>query len=230
MGVPVVSWSAFLRRLDWRQGEHLTAIGHTGSGKSHAVRLLLPLRGHSVVFGTKPRDATLKAFRRDGWVRYTEWPPEPHDDRVLLWPSVQTIPDDIVNQRRVFADALADVFAQGGWCVYLDELPYIVNTLRLGDYPELLWQQGRSLGVSLVAAAQRPRHVPLLAFSQATHLLLWRASDAADLQRLAEIGGVNTDAVRRIVARLPPYAFLHVNTRNGALQISRAPAPTEVSQ
>jgi hypothetical protein len=80
--------------------------------------------------------------------------------------------------------------------------------------------QGRSLNVSFVAATQRPSWVPLEAYDQATHLLLWRETDKRNLSRLGDIGGVDTELIRSVVPTLPKHDFVYVNTRDGTISIS----------
>lgn len=223
MAVPVLPWRSFLDRFDWRAGEHVTLLGQTGSGKSYLAAELLALRTYSVVLGTKPRDDSLKRFARSGWKRRVKWPPPTYDQRVLLWPSMQQMAD-IVAQRDVMREALESIYTEGAWCVYVDELPYFTRQLGLGSLLELYWLQGRALGISLVAAAQRPVWIPLEALTQATHVFLWRQTEKRDLQRMTEIGGNHdTDEVAHIVRNLPPHSFLYLSTSDGSCGISRAP-------
>jgi hypothetical protein len=129
----------------------------------------------------------------------------------------------VLGQREAIRSCLQDIYRSGGWAVFADEMTYIVNFLGLGPYCELLWQQGRSLNVSLVAATQRPKKIPLAAYDQATHLFLFRDSDDVNLKRFGEISGVNNREVRDAVPRLARHDVLYVNTRDGELFITRAP-------
>ena len=107
----------------------------------------------------------------------------------------------------------------------------MIDTLKMERLLSLLWQQGRSIDISLVASMQRPSKVPLLAYTQATHLFFWRCNDEADLKRIGGIGWQNSKVVRDIVSRLygPPGSaprnkccqFLYVNARSGDLIVSR---------
>lgn len=226
MARPAVrSWRRFLRGFRWAPGEHVTVIGHTGSGKSELLRSLLAQRRYVVVLGTKPRDDTLDRYIADGYRRISRWPPESNVDKAILWPRIRSR-DDLAQLGPMFREALDDIFVEGSWTVSIDELHYAVD--RLGLEPQLqdLWEQGRSLRVSVVAATQRPANVPLLAYSQATHVFLSRSTDDRDLQRLAELGGGHDKAeLRDVVRHLPKYAFAYVHTRTGALIVTRAPAP-----
>lgn len=227
--IPVVGWPEFLRTFEWRAGEHLTIIGDTGSGKSFLARELLRTREYSAVFGSKPRDASLRAFEDDGWTRIKSWPPPTSVRRALLWPKIEKTAD-VAALRPVFAEALDAIYLEGAWAIWLDELPFLVGdrppALRLREQLELLWMQGRALGVSVGAACQRPAHVPLLAYSQATWVIVFRATDDRDLRRLTEIGGsIDKSELRDVVRNLPRFAFVACHTPTGTAMISRAPAP-----
>lgn len=226
-----VSWAEFLRGFRWLQGEHISAVGATGSGKTTVVNELLPLRDYVAVFATKPRDPMLRELRPHGYRVIREWPPGPSDSRVILWPRIDEM-SDAEGQRETFDSAMRAIYRTGGWCVYFDELPYLSGYLGLDSNLKLLWQQGRSLKISVVASMQRPREVPLLAYSMATHLLFFRASDDADIKRIGEIGSLNSRAIRETVLRLAGPAeqgfprdsqreFLYVNTRSGRMLVSR---------
>lgn len=227
-----VPWAEFHdRRFVWRQGEHVSLIGKTGGGKSTLARAILDHRAYVVAMASKPHDPTLDGFRRDGFVLTRSWPPKrPRrpklradgslaEHRALLWPSMREM-GDVHKQRAVFDVALRRIFETGRWCVYADELRYLAGTLGLKSHFELLWLQGRSLGVSLVASTQRPSWVPREMYSQATHLFLWRNGDEADLRRLSDIGGdhgLSPVELRHLVRSLPKHHVLYLHAETGQL-------------
>jgi len=222
-----VEWDAFVASLDWQQGEHVTLVGPTGLGKTHLALELLRYRedrdAHIAILANKPRDATMEKMQRRGYKIVSEWgrvPPRAR--RVVLWPRFRG-PGDIPVQAATFREALGEIFSSQGWCVYVDEAPWFVDNLKLDDWLTVIWQQGRSLGLSLVTSMQRPRFVPLVAFSSATHLFLYRTSDAEDLKRLAGLGVADTTTIRTVVAGLDKFDVLYVNTRTGHLAVTRAP-------
>lgn len=219
------SWSRWASGLDWRAGDHFTVIGPTGSGKSFLAQRLLQRRAWAVVLATKPRDRQLvELVRTGGFLRIDRWPPPQDAQRVAIWPKLEKREDQAL-QSQVLGDALDAVFSEGAWTVLVDEVHYAVDSLGLGDHLRLIWQQGRALDLSLVAGFQRPAHVPLEAYSQAQHLAIFRATDKRDRQRLAEVGGhVDRAELDRIVVNLPPHAFAHVDTRTGAVTVTRVPA------
>lgn len=233
-----VDWSTFLaERFVWRQGEHVSLLGKTGGGKSTLARAILPRRQYVVAIASKPADSTLDAMRRhDGYQLARTWPaPRPRrpilrpdgtlaERRILLWPHFRK-PSDVGTQRAVIGQALTEIFTVGRWCVYADELRYLADTLGLKSLFELLWLQGRSLGISLVSSTQRPAWVPREMYSQASHLFLWRSSDEADLRRLSDIGGDHGRSpkeLRALVAALPKHHVLYLHADTGQLVTTKA--------
>jgi energy-coupling factor transporter ATP-binding protein EcfA2 len=227
-------WSGFQRYFTrmFRQGDHVSLIGSTGCGKTTlAFSGILPIRDHVAILATKPKDPALTELLHTGYVKLKKWPPEyGWERRVLLWPNASKV-TDVANQAAIFGDALSQIYETGAWCIYVDELHYMIDTLKMERLLSLLWQQGRSIDISLIASMQRPSKVPLLAYTQATHLFFWRCNDETDLKRIGGIGWQNSKVVRDVVSRLygPPGSaprnkccqFLYVNARSGDLIVSR---------
>lgn len=223
--VPYDEWSASLDET-WTQGEHFTLIGPTGANKTTtATEHLLPRRKYVLAFVTKRRDPVIWGLEEQGYDVFRDWKDVPAEvsPRRVIAPRTKGV-HDLDHQRETFSTALSAAFRQGGWTVYLDEMRYVTDFLGLARDVELLWHQGRSEGTTVVACAQRPRHAPLLAYSQASHLAFWRTGDSQDLRRLGDFGGGAKDQIiqevgalqwddlgdRRIRAEL-----LHLTTRNG---------------
>jgi hypothetical protein len=140
---------------------------------------------------------------------------------VLLWPRIKRF-DDLDAQHDIFATALQSIYIERGWTVFVDEARYLVHMLNLTRELQVLWQQGRALKISVVATTQRPAHMPLELYDQATHLFFWRDTDKVNLRRIAEIGGaVDAEQIKRQVANLDPHTFLYLNTRTAEMMISR---------
>lgn len=211
--ISYLGWEEFQAQWTWNQGEHVSLIGPTGQGKTTLGMALLPRRSYVVVMATKPKDATLDVLKRRGYKKTEEWPPSGVSQKVILWPPYKR-PEYEKKQQQVFAHAMDDIFGSGGWCVFVDEAAYFVDDLKLEKWLKRFWRQGRSLGISLVAATQRPAWIPLDIYSAASHLFLWGTNDPNDLQRLGGIaGGVDVKKVRETVSALKPHEVLYVDTR-----------------
>ncbi|MFD7908343.1 hypothetical protein ACFV4G_39645 [Kitasatospora sp. NPDC059747] len=197
----------------------MTFVGPTGSGKTTLATQLLDRRQFVVALGTKPRDSSLdKLIRGKKYRRIREWPPPPlagrKSQRVVLWPLFRR-PEDMANQQQQIDRALREMFTQGGWTVFADELFYLCHMLRLTKLLETYWTQGRSIGLSLVGGTQRPFHVPLFAYSQATHLFAWKINDERDLKRIGGLGGLSSKFIQETIMTLEKHEVLYVNTRDG---------------
>jgi energy-coupling factor transporter ATP-binding protein EcfA2 len=225
-----VPWDEFFRyfRGAWRQGEHVSYIGPTGSGKTTLALSVLPIRQYVLALATKPKDATMdRLHKAERWPITPQWPMTGRHrsaNRVILWPPFKR-PEDVHNQQQVMHAAIVDAFTAGGWTIFADELFYLCRYLGLQRTLEMVWTQGRSVGITLVGGTQRPAHVPLLAYDQATHLFFWRDNDETNLRRIAGLGGLNSQAIRRTVAALPKHHALYLNTRTGETAQVLAPSP-----
>lgn len=225
-----VPWEDFYRyfQASWAQGEHVSYIGPTGSGKTTLALAILPIRSYVLALATKPKDATMdRLHKRERWPIVQSWPPSRMRrpaQRIILWPPFRR-PEDVANQQAVLHRAVVDAFTAGGWTIFADELFYLCKYLGMQRTLEMVWTQGRSVGITLVGGTQRPAHVPLLAYDQATHLFFWRDNDETNLRRISGLGGLNSAAIRRTVAALPKHHALYLNTRTGETAITLAPSP-----
>lgn len=222
MEIPRLPWDSFLEQFKWKQGDHMTLVGPTKRGKTTLAHALLPMRKWVIIFATKKKDPLITKFRKDGYhlVRTSD---EIHKDvshRFILAPPL-TSKESRPSQRVEFEKALARGFKSGGWTFYLDEARYISDTLRLADDCELLWQQGRTLGVTMVVGTQRPVRIPLTAYDQATHLFFFRENDDRNLKTLGGLGGVDNKLIRETVAMLGFHDALYLNTATGDMVITK---------
>lgn len=224
--IPALPWKEFLRVLDWRQGEHVTLLGPTGTGKTTCAVQLLHRRQYVCAVGTKPKDKTFDYLRRsEGFRVVPAIPPVVNGPtRVIVWPKVTTLERGAkVAVAATIRHAMETAYVSGGWCLFMDELSYLANTLGLRPEMSDLWDQGRAMDVSIIGTSQRPRHIPLQAYSAATHLFLWHNPDGRDRDRLGELSGIDTEYVKRIVAALPKHHVLYVSTRTGFMCVTLAP-------
>jgi hypothetical protein len=217
--VPAVAWPAFHAELaqEWRQGEHVAIVGPTGRGKTTLALAILDIRRWVCIVATKPKDSTLAGLTRKGWTLLRSWPPVAGVQRVILWPRWRHR-GDTAGQARAIRSAMDSMYQAGAWCLFLDDLQYIMDELRLAGDVTTLLHMARSLRVSLVLSTQRPRHVPVSVWNQATHLFIFGTKDHDDLRRLGGLGGLDARVIREAVAALGAHDVLYVNTRAGTLR------------
>lgn len=223
---PRVPWDKFVRLMNWQQGEHVGLIGPTGQGKTNLLTHILPIREYVVAFATKPRDSSMDKLIETGYIRQDRWSniPVERAPRRVLWPNASDI-DAEATQKKIFEDAYSAIYREGGWTIAIDEGWFIADVLKLQRQMRTVWTQGRSLGISQVVATQRPRWVPLEMYDQSTHLFFWRDNDDDNLRRISGMGEAPSSIIRQLVSSLEKYQVLYVNTRNGTMMRTRAPAP-----
>lgn len=231
---PVVTWEEFKRfyAWNWRQSEHVAMIGPNGSGKTTLALWTLDIRHFVVALATKPQDTTLEQFRKAADFKLMrEWRPVDVDlyPRVMLWPDAREL-TAAGNQARQFHNALAHIYVEGGWCVFVDELWYVINHLKLEHVIKTFLMQARSNNISMVLCTQRPSRVPLEVYDQSTHLFFWQDNDEVNLRRLGGMSGADSTEVRFLVSTLKRHQVLYVNTRERIMVRFTPPAPSAMKR
>lgn len=189
----------------WEQGQHVLISGGTGSGKTTLARPVVDQRlkrgGFVVVFVAKPgRDDTIARDYAD-FTRWKHWHKfaRTTERKILLWPDVRkyrTILDVRQAQRDIFADALDKLFRTGLWTVVIDEGLYTTSQqfMNLADQIAMTSNMGRSNSLTLTILTQRPSHLPLVLYSNASHVFASRTTVRKDQERLAELATKETPA------------------------------------
>lgn len=208
-------WSVARQELGWKQGEHITIIGPTGQGKTTLALDLMGQRRYPLIVATKPRDPVMsKLAKSDGYQVIHEWPPV--RERTILWPPLRR-PEDKYRQAVAVHDALTRCFVAGGYAILIDELSYVIDELKCRDAVTAIWQQGRTLNLSLVTCVLRPSGVPLLAYDQATYVIMFRDADETNLRRMGGLGYWSRREIIENVSQLQRHEFLVLNTRDGRM-------------
>lgn len=197
-------------------------IGPTGVGKTTlAIRLVEARDGYVTAFGTKPADETMAKLLKQGWSRIEKWPPPQGKRRVILWPKIKDPEGLELMQRKIFNDALNGIYKQQRWCVWIDELYYMSHILNMRRRLQTYYTHARSLKISLLGATQRPAWVPLEAYSQAGHLIIWRTGYEDDLRKIGSMNGVSHKTITSILQQLDYREFLHVDLVRQQLSVSQ---------
>jgi hypothetical protein len=240
---PRVSWASLRSKLaaEWASGECITIIGPRGSGKTHICLHLADLSPYVLFLATKRTDPLISALEAEGYLvtgrledvlweaRDDGKKPHPVRRKIVYWPR---FPDNLgqrerlAAQKRAMSDALRWVDKTGGWTVIVDETMWMTETLKLDTEIKEMYFQGRTQGVSVVANAQRPTHVPRLAFSSADYLFLAKTGDRRDVFNLREIStGIPGEMIEEALASLnkDEHEFLFVDAKHDGLAIVVAP-------
>lgn len=225
---PFERFDVFMANWDWKQGQHITTIGPTGSGKTVLNRYLLRRREYVVILGVKNRDPELYGpFEDEGYElesgRFDAAPAQGDPTRILYVPrtDLHGAPARKYKTDR-FRDVINEVYDHGSWCVYIDDTAYVSDQLRLKDDLEELWMLGRSEKVSVVASSQEPVNIPVMAYGSATHLFLFKNPDLYRARRMAELTGVNREVTEKTLLELPDHEFLYINKSTGRMVRSMA--------
>ena len=206
-----------------RQGDHVTVVGPTDSGKSVLLRELAKVRARRraedgnpsrvVYCATKPRDSTVDEL---GWPVVKKWPPAYGQWHVVVWPRFGDPEHEAARQARVFRPLLKTIFHEGGQTVVIDEVATFSAPPPDGMGLRSLINQyettARSLDLSLFAATQRPRNVPLSVWSEPKWFGVFHIDDYNDLKRVREIGG-RADDFDQFIANLDDHEFAFVHRR-----------------
>lgn len=206
--------------MNWHPGEHITLIGPTGRGKTELEIALLRERTWGVFLSTKRKDSTQAELRQVGFRVITDpaqLNPEVHNRFLFRPPFPRSASAAVIKaaHKRVYGVMLMRLREQMGWTIGADEVHYLTEFLGLGDEMDLLWRQGRSEGTSVIANTQRPRHIPLVAYSQATHLFFWSSPDLADVRRIGEMTPLPIQHITAALATQSKHDVLYVNTVSG---------------
>jgi hypothetical protein len=209
-------------RSIWEQGEHVFISAKTGSGKTELLQDLMAggwnsqqKQKHGVIFCTKPGDPIFRSIAARAYRKVNEWSPRSTDTLLMLTPSDKAPTTDEIKreQARVFNDAMNKIYHSEGWTVGLDEVLWLSQQLRLDSGMSTLAFMGRAKGITLIAATQRPKRIPVIIPQSSSYAFVGRAMRDEDLQGLAELSAVDRRetmaAIRQVTGK---HDFLFIDT------------------
>ena len=235
MKIGPVTTAQFQRlALTWDQGDHILVTGPTKCGKTELARLLDEIRiqrgGFVACFVCKlqPDETILRSYK--GWTRWKTWKTRVgvHENRVLFWPDVEgkNMREAKAIMKYEFMRALDIIAKTGKWTVHIDEGLFVSSPayLGLGEDLGMMYSLIRSAKGTMITLAQRPSHLPLALYANLSHAFIGRASEAADLKRLADMDGVNSKELAQIIKgnQLHDFTWVKLGTFEPPEQVNIA--------
>lgn len=193
--------------MDWQsiklgREEHGFICGQTGTGKSKLAEFLIndPNKEYSVVYDPK-HSRTLGEWRNQSIIY--RWPELEcsEEKRIIYRPSLEES-ESKDEQTKFFRW----IYVQGHVRVYVDECSALLGDSNPNIYLKGCLTRGRELGVSVLAATQRPVSLPLITMSEASRLYIFGLSMPEDQNRITRITGI-TEAEQADLLRYEFYYF-----------------------
>jgi hypothetical protein len=160
----------------------------------------------------------------DRWEK-REHPPQ----RIVFKPEpqskgVRNRADFLAGQFEEFLDRAYEYCLHGGECfVGVDETMFAAMELDMSKAFVVIWNEGRSMGLSLGAAMQRPAWIPKSSKSAPMYVIVFDTSEPDDLLELAKLLGYQKAAeLRAQLDQLGEHEHLLGLTRTRPRQIVRS--------
>lgn len=162
--------------FDWPYGEHFTAIGATGAGKTFAVKnAILPWKSRFIIVDSKARvdgtsiDFTEKAFLKCGVKKAAEIAAGKKNFRLRIPTSLG---EDGFNEIEELSERL---LKENGHdvLVYLDEVTDLSDAWSIGPMLEGLVRKGRGYRISVGVGSQKPKGVNGWFVDNSAHVLIF---------------------------------------------------------
>lgn len=179
--------------------------GMTGSGKTTLSDRLLSTKPYVIVIDNK---------HELDWRYWTIT-----DDPKVALAGNHTIyrPAKGIAGKRAVVWLLEAIYQAGGWVVYIDEV-YTLGRGSVASYPQEyidLLTRGRSRGITVWTGTQRPRFLPVFAFTESRHLFLFELGSTIDTKHVADMYGA-PDLISEAPARKHDFIYYR---RDGKLMV-----------
>lgn len=193
-----------------KSNEHVFLAGRTGSGKTYLARKYLARYPEVVVLDTKGK--------------FT-WPEVPAAEKTLITSleklSKQTKAKIVYrpNWKELDAewyDAFFEwIYNRQNTICYIDEAMQVCpNVLTIPKYYKALLTRGRELGIGVWTASQRPKDLPQVVMSEATHFFAFDLNLPQDRRKIMEITGCG-----EFWTKPPKFASWYYNQDEGTSPI-----------
>jgi hypothetical protein len=199
--------------FDWPYGEHGTAVGTTGSGKTFMVKnAILPWKKRFIVVDSKARedgtsiDFTEKAFVKCDVERAVKIAAGDKNFRLR-------IPIQLGEEGYAQIEDLSEgLLKQNGHdcLVYLDEVTDLSDAWAIGPMLEGLVRKGRGYKISVVVGSQKPKGVNGWFVDNSAHVYIFGMKQA-EVTRFVRNTGAEWVATVQPKIPIGSYKFAHEN-------------------
>lgn len=230
--VPEVPWEEFQRRFfqDWAnggEGQHVSAIGRTRSGKTTTLTQMLDGRRYVVVLLTKRRDPLYSKFRQRGYKMVAdpnEWPSRDWHPKIAIHlPTEGLGRTEGIRQASKIRRVLDTVWSRGNMDLFVDEIAELHDLLGLERELRTFYKEAGSSNVSVWAGTQKGVRAPREMYDQPRFLFFWATRDRNELKRIADMNASDPELVRQVVAQLERYEVLVVDAWEDVMVRVRPP-------
>jgi DNA helicase HerA-like ATPase len=181
--------------MNFKLGDHFGLFGGTGSGKTSILKEFLKQFAIQTegkipiyLFDTKMDGALSEFYRKGVGVRYfgnEKLPPLLNKDNspfVVISPEF----DD-----KGFYDAVFEQIYRNRRpaLVVIDELSSVTNNQYPPKYFDILFKQGRSLGISMLVGNQAARYLPTTVVDQLMHVIVMNLNNKRDWNKMEDLIG-----------------------------------------
>ncbi len=103
---------------------------------------------------------------------------------------------------------LASVFERGDVWLWLDELPLVGDAVKYPESLDHIYRQGKVRNIGVLALAQDPKRIPMVAKSQSEIFLIGRIGAPDYIDACADMIHQPRGELASRIARMPKYSFL----------------------
>jgi energy-coupling factor transporter ATP-binding protein EcfA2 len=171
-----------------KDNERGLLIGATGSGKSYLAKYVLSNKSQLLVIDPKG-DFILKGRKANIYRTPKElmkWKGNSNNEYAIYRPTPQH--DESEDWDVVFKFLFYKKIKNKRPFIYIDEAYLVLKSpLSYSKFLKAIYNQGRGLGIGILAASQRPKGIPIFMRSENSRVWLFRLNDITDIKYMASV-------------------------------------------